>query len=110
MSSPAVARPPIQPPPRANAATTDIPCFRAATKADVAALTELEERCFETDRLSRRSFQRMVGNTDTAHLLLAEDRSQRLLGYSLILFHRGTSLARLYSIAVEPQARGRGVA
>lgn len=89
---------------------TDFLCFRDATKADVAALNALEERCFDTDRLSRRSFQRMAGNSDTAHLLLAEDRSGHLLGYSLILFHRGTSLARLYSIAVEPQARGRGVA
>lgn len=82
------------------------------------ALTALEERCFATDRLSRRSFQRMV-QRDTALLLLAEDAQfvaneskavNSLLGYCLVLFHRGTSLSRLYSIAVAPEARGRHVA
>lgn len=88
----------------------DLPCYRPAERTDVAALVELEERCFASDRLSRRSFQHMIGSPDTAHLLLAEDPGGRLLGYSLILFHRGTSLARLYSIAVAPEARGRGIA
>lgn len=33
-----------------------------------------------------------------------------LLGYGLVLYRRGTRLARLYSLAVQPQARGQGVA
>jgi len=32
-----------------------------------------------------------------------------LLGYGLVLFHLGTALARLYSLAVHPSARGRGI-
>jgi len=83
--------------------------YRIAEKSDVNALCELEARCFSGDRLSRRSFQHFVGS-DRAHLLIAADESQTLLGYSLILFHRGTSLARLYSIAVSPAARGHGIA
>jgi ribosomal protein S18 acetylase RimI-like enzyme len=83
--------------------------LRVATRDDVAALTALEERCFAADRLSRRSFQRLV-QRETAYLLLAESEDDTLLGYCLILFHRGTSLARLYSIAVDPAARGRRVA
>lgn len=87
--------------------------LRVAARDDVAALTALEERCFAGDRLSRRSFQRLV-QRDTAYLLLAEHPAEgaggTLLGYCLILFHRGTSLARLYSIAVDPAARGRRVA
>ncbi len=113
--------------------------YRVAEKADVAALCELEEQCFATDRLSRRSFVRFTG-TDRAHLLVAVSAAPAsaggtnldgatsggatsggassgvatpggdLLGYSLILFHRGTSLARLYSIAILPTARGAGIA
>jgi ribosomal protein S18 acetylase RimI-like enzyme len=82
--------------------------YRPASRGDVSALTELEERCFSSDRLSRRSFQRLVAS-DRSWLMLAEDDG-RLLGYCLILFHRGTSLARLYSVAVDPAARGRRIA
>ena len=32
-----------------------------------------------------------------------------MLGYALVLFHEGTSLARLYSIAIDPRARGIGL-
>ncbi|MDF5829437.1 peptidase C39 family protein [Pseudomonas aeruginosa] len=32
-----------------------------------------------------------------------------VLGYALVLFHEGTSLARLYSIAIDPRARGIGL-
>lgn len=84
------------------------PRIRPALRADVPRLAELERRCFSTDRLSPRSLQRMAGS-ETASLLVAED-GDRLLGYSLMLFHRGTSLARLYSIALAPEARGLGIA
>lgn len=83
--------------------------YRVAEKTDVGALCAVEERGFIGDRLSRRSFLHFAGS-DRAHLLLAEDGGGNLLGYSLILFHRGTSLARLYSIAIVPEARGRGIA
>jgi hypothetical protein len=33
-----------------------------------------------------------------------------IAGYSLIIFHRGTTLARLYSIAIDPDFRGAGIA
>lgn len=83
--------------------------YRPAEKTDVNALLDIEQRCFSGDRLSRRSFLHFTGS-DRAHLLVAEPDSGPLLGYSLILFHRGTSLARLYSIAITPEARGRGIA
>ncbi len=90
------------------------PLFRRAGRRDVAALAELEQRCFSQDRLNARSFQRFI-RSDSAYLVLAESAGTAgspatLLGYSLLLFHRGTSLARLYSIAVAPEARGRQLA
>src|SRR5471030_1904036 len=81
--------------------------FRVATPADVPELVALEQHCFTTDRLSPRSFQWMISRAH-GQLLVAETDAG-LLGYALVLFHRGTSLARLYSIAIAVQARGNGL-
>ncbi len=81
--------------------------IRIATLDDVPQLLRLEETCFETDRLSRRQFRYMLTKAN-AVIFVFED-GDVLLGYVLILFSRGTSMARLYSIAVDPDARGRGV-
>lgn len=81
--------------------------FRAATLDDLPALVALEQHCFTTDRLSARSFQWMISRAH-AQLLVAENTGQ-LLGYALVLFHRGTSLARLYSLAIAAPARGMGL-
>lgn len=82
--------------------------FRVATTDDLPALLELEEHCFTTDRLTARSFQWMVSRAH-AQLMVAQQADGRLAGYALVLFHRGTSLARLYSIAIAPHARGTGL-
>ncbi|RLQ22617.1 GNAT family N-acetyltransferase [Seongchinamella sediminis] len=82
--------------------------FRPAALADLDALLQLEAACFATDRLSRRSFRRWL-QAPHGSLLVAE-RDSTLLGYGLIWCHRGTRLARLYSLAVDPAARGQGVA
>ena len=83
------------------------PVFREATHTDVDALVELENRSFDADRMSRRSFQWMI-RRGNGWLELAEDASG-LLGYVLVLFHKGTSLARLYSMAVDDRVRGLGL-
>lgn len=82
--------------------------IRPATLADLEALVTLEERCFETDRLTRRRFRHMLTRAN-ASTLVADDGG-RLLGYVLVLFSRGTAMARLYSIAIDGEARGRGLA
>ncbi len=83
--------------------------IRPGTLADIPALVQLEETCFETDRLSRRSFHHMLTKAK-ASLFVAEtaDAPGVILGYGIVLFHLGTALARLYSLAVHPEARGRG--
>ncbi|NEV61078.1 GNAT family N-acetyltransferase/peptidase C39 family protein [Thiorhodococcus minor] len=80
---------------------------RAAVISDLSALLRLEEACFETDRINRRQFRYLL-TRGRARVLVAE-ASAILLGYVLVLFSRATSVARLYSIAVSEQARGRGV-
>ncbi|KAA5605252.1 GNAT family N-acetyltransferase [Roseospira marina] len=83
------------------------PVLRPARLEDLDALVRLEAAAFETDRLSRRSFRRFIEH-GRADCTLAEVGG-RLLGYALILFRDGTALARLYSIAVTPDARGQGI-
>ncbi|MFJ2324505.1 peptidase C39 family protein [Pseudomonas sp. NPDC087690] len=80
---------------------------RLAVVEDLPALLALEMRCFTTDRLTSRSFQWMITRAN-GQLLVAES-SGHLLGYALVLFHRGTSLARLYSIAIAAESRGSGL-
>jgi ribosomal protein S18 acetylase RimI-like enzyme len=81
--------------------------LRLARLDDLDALVALEHRCFELDRLSRRSFRHFLGS-DTASCLIAE-RGGELLGYALVLFHGRTALARLYSMAVAPEHQGDGL-
>ncbi len=81
--------------------------LRPAGVDDLSALVELENRCFDYDRLSRRNFQWMLTRAH-ASLTVAEGDGG-VLGYALVLFHEGTSLARLYSIAIDLRARGIGL-
>ncbi len=81
--------------------------IRPAELRDVDALVAIENRCFTTDRLSRRSFRHILTRGHAATLL--EEEAGAIRGYVMVLFHVGTSLARLYSIAVAPEWRRRGI-
>ncbi len=80
--------------------------IRKVQRDDLNALVALENLCFESDRLSRRSFQRWVKG-DSSILLVLTDAGT-VVGYGLVLLHRGTRLARVYSLALHPSTRGRG--
>jgi ribosomal protein S18 acetylase RimI-like enzyme len=80
---------------------------RPAGERDIDALLAIETACFELDRVSRRSFRRFVARGHAAVLLAEADG--RPVGYALVLFRAGTVLARLYSVAVLPDAQGLGV-
>ncbi|MDH5632683.1 MAG: GNAT family N-acetyltransferase/peptidase C39 family protein [Gammaproteobacteria bacterium] len=82
--------------------------LRAATRADIGELVNIEATCFQTDKLSRRSFLNLV--RPGPHDLIVVADGQRILGYVLNLYRHGTNLARMYSIAVLPEAQGRGLA
>ena len=73
---------------------------RYATLDDLPALLEIENRCFATDRLSRRSFRHLLTRGHAA--TLAAENVGQIQGYVLLLFSHSTSIARLYSIAVHP--------
>lgn len=81
--------------------------IRPAELRDIDALVEIEDRVFNTDRLSRRSFRYMLTKANAVTRL--DEEAGRVRGYVMVLFHHGTSLARLYSIAVHPEFQGQGV-
>src|SRR5688572_8618306 len=82
--------------------------LRDARPSDLADLGELEVEGFPTDRLSRRSMRRLL-NVPSARLrVMAADA--RLAGYHLTLFRQGSRVARLYSLVVAPEERGKGAA
>ncbi|MCG8317203.1 MAG: GNAT family N-acetyltransferase/peptidase C39 family protein [Pseudomonadales bacterium] len=87
--------------------------IRRAKADDLMALLRIEMACFQTDRLSKRSFRHWL-KSDKDLLFVAETQSDtqtpQLVGYCLVLCNRGTRLARLYSLAVLNEARGLGIA
>lgn len=96
--------------------------YRIAKSTDVNALVELESLCFEQDKLSKRSFQHWV-RAKHGILIVVESvkileqkketnqqNKNQLIGYGLVWCHKGTRLARLYSLGVNPQYRGQNIA
>ncbi|MGD2082985.1 MAG: peptidase C39 family protein [Chromatiales bacterium] len=81
--------------------------MRGAGLEDVPALLRLEQRCFETDRIRQRQFRYLISRANASALVAVDEDA--VAGYVIVLFSRGTSMARLYSIAVAPEARGRGL-
>lgn len=82
--------------------------IRKAVLNDVNSLILVENSCFETDKLSARSFRRFLKQPKDI-VLIAEADDGKTLGYGLLLRRRGTPLARLYSLAVLPDTRGQGI-
>ena len=62
------------------------------------------EQTFPGDRMSARQFRHHLASP-RARWRVAE-AGGKLLGYSLVLLRRDSDRARLYSIAVDPAARG----
>jgi [ribosomal protein S18]-alanine N-acetyltransferase len=81
--------------------------IRPAAPSDVDDLVRIEERVFPTDRIPRRSFRHFMAAPSTALMVAISDGT--IAGYALVLFRAKSGVARLYSIAVAPQARGRGI-
>lgn len=83
--------------------------IRPAEAADIDQLCAIEQACFATDRISRRSFSRFIKRTEYSGFFVAVADQQQLAGYGLNLYRDNISLARLYSIACAPSYRGQGI-
>ncbi len=80
--------------------------IRPAHADDVDALAAMEIAVFPTDRLSRRSFRRLIASSSAA--LFVALASSAIVGYAVVLFRSGSRTARLYSIAASNAPRGTG--
>jgi [ribosomal protein S18]-alanine N-acetyltransferase len=81
--------------------------IRRAAAADLDDLVRIEEHVFASDRVPRRGFRRFLASPSS--LLIVAARDGTIAGYALVLFRANSEVARLYSIAVAPHARRRGI-
>jgi ribosomal protein S18 acetylase RimI-like enzyme len=82
--------------------------IRRSRLADLDALWELENRVFETDRMSRRGLRRILASPSAVALVAEADGAT--VGVAIVLFRARSRIARLYSLAVAPKHTGRGIA
>lgn len=82
--------------------------IRPALPDDISQLILLENQCFQHDRISARQFRYLLTKAHACSLV--HERDKKLLGYIVILFSRGTSAARMYSVAVDREVRWQGIA
>jgi [ribosomal protein S18]-alanine N-acetyltransferase len=82
--------------------------IRRGTAADLDVLWDLENRVFETDRMSRRSLRWLLGSPSAAVMVAQSDGA--IAGVAVVLFRANSRIARLYSLAVAPKHTGRGIA
>jgi ribosomal-protein-alanine acetyltransferase len=71
------------------------------------ALIALENRVFTADRLSARQWRHHLRNASSG--VLVAERDGAIAGAAVVFFHALHRIARLYSIAVTPEARGIGL-
>lgn len=84
-----------------------MPVLRMARLDEARALHALELSCFTGNQMSLRQF-RFHLRSPRARVLVAEIGGM-LLGGAVVLLRADSKRARLYSIMVDPQARGRGL-
>jgi len=80
---------------------------RRARAADLPRLVEIEHQVFATDRMSARQWRAHAANPKADVLVALRDGT--IAGAAVVFFHASHRVARLYSIAVAPEARGAGV-
>ena len=80
------------------------PAVRRAGPGDLDRIDAIEAASFDRDRFARRNLARMLRGGRTVFLLAGAS------GYLALSLRRGASVARIYSLAVRPEARGQGIA
>ena len=81
--------------------------IRRARRNDLAALVELEQGVFSSDRMSARQLRHHLANPLADILVAAHDGA--VLGAAVVFFRRQHRIARLYSVAIAARARGMGL-
>jgi len=85
---------------------------RKARSPDVTALTELDRRCFPAaDRFPRRTWRHLLTSAarNRSCISIVAERDGAVVGAAAVLLRRDSTIARLYTLAVDPIARGGGL-
>ena len=77
--------------------------IREATLEDLESIVKLENT-FGVEAFSRKSLRFFIVNRST-HVL---EKNDEVIGYTIVRFRKGSTYARLYSITVSEEHRGRG--
>lgn len=81
--------------------------IRPASVGDLDDLVRLEQAFPEEDRFPRRTWRRLLGGHTVAHVAVS---GGTLVGAAVLLFRTGSRVARLYTLSVTPELRGKGIA
>lgn len=82
--------------------------IRTANTADLASITRMEQLCFNEESFSRRQLRYLITRAK-ADFLVTEDGGE--ISAFIVLLKRKTGTAmRIYSVAVSPTRRGKGLA
>lgn len=79
---------------------------KKATSTDLDAVVAIENDCFADDRFSRRQLGYLITKAQGACFIISQNNSVK--AYISVIYKKNTSNLRIYSIAVLPEARGRG--
>ncbi|WP_423130385.1 GNAT family N-acetyltransferase [Gaoshiqia sp. Z1-71] len=81
--------------------------FRRATASDLGKLRELEEICFQEESFSARQLRYLVTRAK-ADVLLSEEAGE-ISSFIILLKRKISPAMRIYSLAVSPRFRGKGL-
>lgn len=82
--------------------------IRLAEAADVNQLLDLELRCFTSDRFNKRQFAYLVKKANG--LVFVYEIDKKIVGSLILLKRKNSQRLRIYSISVDPDFRGKGIA
>ncbi|WP_113906603.1 GNAT family N-acetyltransferase/peptidase C39 family protein [Aliidiomarina celeris] len=82
-----------------------------AHRTHLNALLSINQRSAPYDALSRRSFRRFIDHEQGQCVVLevAQPQGWLCVGYAILLYRKATRLARLYSLAIDPDWQGQGL-
>lgn len=82
--------------------------IQKASKTDLEGICMLEETCFQDDAFSKRQFCYLLKKANGEFVVVK--RNKKLVAYLIFLRRKNSKKYRIYSIAIDPVARGLGIA
>ena len=82
--------------------------IRKATISDVDQLLQLENKCFDSDQFNKNQFKYLVNKANGFVFVYAA--AEKIKGSIILLRRKNAKNLRIYSIAVDPDSQGQGIA